>query len=183
MSRVREIVVALGAAGMGKTFLTRQLVDRYPGDVRVLDPGGAFEFGEWPGRKGTEEWISELTADGEGPAGGGWGPGLLVLDDADRYLAAHSMDAWRDVWLANRHLQLDVMVNAHRPQGLPKDLLGCTRELWLFAQEEPRALEYLASVPSLAPIFREAREPLPTKAGEALRVRVFDRSIKRIKLF
>lgn len=187
--RERKVIVALGAPGMGKSAWARQLVTRYQGahgddSVRVLDPSGTFdELGEWPGRKRVNEWISELTADGEGPKAGGWGPGLLVLDDADRYLLPMSFDAFRDVWLANRHLGLDVIVTAHRAPSVPKDLLGAASELWLFAQEEPRALEYLARIPALRATFDELADPLPVVPGHALRVVPRRREVTLVDVF
>lgn len=170
---------------MGKTALAKKLLAAYPGDKRILDPSGNFteeEGHEWPGRRNVNEWIDELTAEGGGPAKGGWGPGLLVLDDADRYLTATAADSFRDVWLANRHLGLDVIVTAHRPQGVPKDLLGSTEELWLFAQEEPRALDYLASIPALRFLATEGAE-LPTEPGYALRVKLRARAVELVDVF
>jgi hypothetical protein len=173
MGRERAIAVALGAPGMGKSALTKKLVARYPGEVRVLDPSGSFdELGEWPGRRGVQDWIDELTAEGEGPAGGGWGPGLLVLDDCDRYLTAQAVDNFRDVWLANRHLGLDVIANAHRPQGVPKDMIASAHRLYLFAQEEPRALEYLMKIRQVALAVGGAYVELPTRPGKALLVQL-----------
>lgn len=188
--RERKVVVVLGAPGMGKSALCKRLITAYQREhgaqsVRALDPSGTFPgIGEWPGRRNTTAWIEELTAEGEGPKAGGWGPGLLVLDDADRYLLAQSFDAWRDVWLANRHLGLDVVVTGHRAPALPKDLLGAASELWLFAQEEPRALEYLAKLPSLRGTFQANPDaPLPTEKGEALRVVPRARSIQRVRIW
>lgn len=188
-SRERKVVTVLGAPGMGKSALAKQLVERYQlahGEdaVRVLDPSGTFpELGEWPGRRQVNAWIEELTADGEGPKGGGWGPGLLVLDDADRYLLPTSFDSFRDVWLANRHLGLDVVVTAHRAPAVPKDLLGSSSELWLFAQEEPRALEYLAKIPALRATFDELADPLPVEPGFALRVVPRRREVQLVDVF
>lgn len=186
--RQRKVVVALGAKGSGKTGgLTRPLVQRYlagGGKVRILDPAGEFdELGEWPGRGNTDEWIDTLTGEGLGPRGGGWGPGLLVLDDADRYLGAGTEKHFRDLWVANRHLGLDLVVSGHRPQGLPKDLLGAADELWLFQQDEPRALEYLAEIPALEPVFAGATHPLPKKPGMALKVLVHERQVYLVRLF
>ncbi len=188
MARLRRVVVALGAPGSGKTGgLIRPLVQRYlaaGGQVRILDPGGEFdELGEWPGRGAVDEWIDELTACGEGPRAGGWGPGLLVLDDADRYLGPGRSKAWDDVWMANRHLGLDVLVSAHRPQGVPKELLGAAHELWLFQQDEPRALEYLADIPALRPVFEGNEHPLPNERGLALRVLVREQQLQLVRLF
>lgn len=186
--RERKVVVALGSPGMGKSALASKLINSYratfgPESVRMLDPSGTFDDGEWPGRKGVDAWINELTADGEGPKGGGWGPGLLVLDDADRYLLPQSFDSFRDVWLANRHLGLDVIVTAHRAPAVPKDLLGSATELWLFAQEEPRALEYLAKIPALRATFDELADPLPTEPGLALRVVPRFRTVQLVNVF
>lgn len=184
--RERKIILALGAPGMGKSALAKQVIRAYEAQhghdsVRALDPSGTFpEQGEWPGRKGVTEWIDELTDEGRG----NW-HGLLVLDDADRYLtSAASTESFRDVWLANRHLGLDVLVTAHRPQGVPKDLIASSSELWLFAQEEPRALEYLAEVRAVRTAMESAAtKGLPTRVGYALRVIPRDGSAELVKLF
>lgn len=179
MSRPRKIVTILGAQGVGKTTLVMHLARQYlstfgPGSIRALDPANQFEEfgGEWPGRGGVRDWINALTAHGDGPRAGGWGPGLLILDDADRYIQAHAYTDFQDVWIANRHLGLDVIVSAHRPQGVPKDLLGCTHELYLFQQEEPLALEYLMRIPSLKRMAAEAadEEMLPEVPFVALKL-------------
>lgn len=183
-SRERRVMVALGAQGVGKTALARKLVDSYDaGPVRILDPSGNWgERGEWPGRRETDAWIDELTAEGGGPGKGGWGPGLLVLDDADRYLLAQSHDSFRDVWLANRHLGLDVLVTAHRAPSIPKDLLGAADELWLFRQAEVRALDYLSKIPALEFLLEEGYE-LPREKGLALRVMVHEHTGELVKIF
>lgn len=187
--RERKVVVVLGAPGMGKSALCKRLIAAYQrqhgaDSVRALDPSHTFPgLGEWPGRRNVVDWIEQLTAEGEGPRGGGWGPGMLVLDDADRYLLPQSYDAWRDVWLANRHLGLDVVVTGHRAPALPKDLLGSASELWLFAMEEPRALEYLAKIPTLASTFKQNRAPLPKEKGEALRVIPSAHSLQRVRIW
>jgi hypothetical protein len=188
-ARERRVVTVLGTVGMGKSALAKKLVANYqdahgPDSVRVLDPSYSFgDLGEWPGRRGVDEWINEVTGDGEGPRNGGWS-GLLVLDDADRYLFAHSYDSFRDVWLANRHLGLDVIVTAHRPQGVPKELLSSSSELWLFAQEEANALDYLARLPSVGARFKElGPDALPTEKGLALRVVPRARSADLVRVF
>lgn len=178
---------------MGKSALLRLLVNHYPpsaGSVLILDVSNTFEdleservSVENPGRRNIQSWIDDVTGEGEGPRNGGFGPGLLVLDDADRYLSYSSFDGFRDVWLANRHLGLDVAVSAHRPQGVPKELLGATSELWLFAQEEAGAIEYLARMPTLRATFRDHDAPLPTEAGVALRVVPAQRSIQTVRIF
>ena len=203
MTRPRKVVVALGGPSMGKTSLARRIVMTYQqahGDesVRVLDPSGAFpELGEWPLRSPrgrceecdtrhsrTGGWIAELTAHGDGPAGGGWGPGLLVLDDADRYLTPSSLDDWRDLWLANRHLGLDVVVTAHRPQGIPKELLGAASELWLFGQDEPLALDYLRTIRPVARALEAGHlSDLPASPGEAVRVLPREGRAELVRLF
>lgn len=177
MGRPRKIVTVLGAQGVGKTTLVMHIARAYlaafgEGSIRSLDPAGQFEEfgGEWPGRGGVRDWINELTAHGDGPAKGGWGPGLLILDDADRYIDPHAYNDFRDVWIANRHLGLDVIVSAHRPQGIPKELLGCTHELYLFQQEEPLALEYLSKIPTLKASLAKDGTMLPEEAFVALKV-------------
>lgn len=191
--RERIIVVALGAPSMGKTRLVNALVDRYPasaGTVRALDPAGQWDWGEWPGgsQKLLKAWLQELKGeneDGQRIPGAERHRGLLILDDCDRYISNSSFvrDGWRDLLVANRHYHLDIAATAHRPQGVPKDMLASATELWLFAQEEPLALEYLRKIPTLAGTFAQNKAPLPVKAGLALRVRPRAREVKLVKLF
>lgn len=188
MSRQRKVVIALGAAGMGKSALAVKLVERYQaagGAVRVLDPSRAFPggLGEWSGRGQVMAWLDELTGHGEGPAGGGWGPGMVVFDDADRWLRPWIQESVIDLAVANRHLGLDVLVTGHRPQGLPKELLGNASELWLFAQEEPLALQYLAKIPALSGALADGDLELPTEPGLALRVVPRERRVELVDVF
>lgn len=187
--RERRLVTILGAPGMGKTSLVNRIVDRYPsaaGSVRALDPAGQWDWGEWPGHgRALKEWLMELKGEdeyGRRIQGADYHRGLLILDDCDRYLGASSFvkDGWRDLWLANRHYHMDIVATAHRPQGVPKDLIASSHELWLFAQEEALALEYLWKFPSLQ---RSGLKALPAKAGEAVRIRPRLQEAVTVKLF
>lgn len=187
--RERKVVIALGTVGMGKSALVRKMIAPYQAQhgansVRALDPSRTFEdlgISEWPGRKGVEPWIDAVTGDGEGPRNGGW-CGLLILDDADRYLQSHSRDAFNDVWTANRHLGLDVVITAHRPQGIPKEAISSASELWLFAQEEVNALDYLRQIPTIK-ASTQGVDALPTEAGIALRVIPRARTAELVDVF
>lgn len=200
--RERRIIVALGAPGKGKTALAKMVIADYrrrhgERSVHIIDPSYSFDGeGVWPGRNkvpkqradGKTIWVSAidahidtLTAGGRGPRFGGWS-GLLVLDDADRYLTAGGNEYWRDIWLANRHLGLDVLVTAHRAAAVPKDLLGSAYELWLFAMDEPNALKYLAKVPQLTALF-DGQHPLPSQKGQALRVVPSQGKLSYVTLF
>lgn len=188
MARERKIVSVFGAPGMGKSALAKSWLTAYqqvngPDSVRALDPSRTLgDVGEWPGRAVLRDWFDELTGHGEGPAGGGWGPGMLVLDDADRWLRPWIQDEVVDLWLANRHLGLDIVVTAHRPQAVPKDMIGSSSELWLFAMEEPRALDYFARIPTLRALLTGEVE-LPTEPGYALRVVPRSRSVQLVDVF
>ncbi len=178
MARERKVIAAFGAPGMGKTAWVKQLIDGYqaangPGSVRALDPSRSLgELGEWPGRGAPlKAWLAEVTGNGDGPAGGGWGPGLLVLDDADRWLRPWIQEEVLDLWLANRHLGLDVAITAHRPQAVSKEMIGAASELWLFAQEESHALDYFRNVGTVRrALERDESFDLPTEPGFALRI-------------
>lgn len=191
MARERKIVAAFGAPGMGKSALGRVLISGYiaqhgTGSVRALDPSRTFEdlgVSEWPGRSGVEDWLSELTGDGEGPGGGGWGPGLVVLDDADRWLRPWIQEEVVDLFIANRHLGLDLFITAHRPQAVSKDLVGGVSELWLFAQEEPHALEYFMRMQALKATLKSSDVELPTEPGYALRVVPRRREVSLVDVF
>lgn len=188
MARDRRVVIMLGMKGMGKTRLLNLMIDRYPaaaGSVRALDRSHQWAWGEWPGRgKALQEWLQELMGeDKDGrplPSAPGKHRGLLVLDDADRYLTSSSAvgDLFRDLWLANRHYQMDLAVTAHRPQGIPKDLINAADEIWIFPIGEPRALDYLREIPALE---RAGLRQLPERAGVALRVRA--NTLQEVTLF
>lgn len=175
--RSRRIVVILGTTDIGKTFLTRMMIADYlasqDDDVVIVDPGRQFDeeervFPEWAGKKNLPAWIDDLTAGGQGPADGGF-QGLLVLDDADRYIGVRTADEWVDLFFANRHLHLDIIVSAHRPQSIPKDLIGSAYQLILFQQDEELALEYLSKIgPVKSALSRGERVELPTEKGVAL---------------
>jgi hypothetical protein len=220
MGRERKVVVVLGAPGTGKTGgvvipLVRQYVKRHGAEsVRGLDVSGDLAMAlpdmatqwEWPGSSKVDEWFRTLTAEGQGPAGGGWGPGLLVLPDADRYLSPHTMGSMRDLWLANRHLGLDVILDAHRPQEFPPGLFLAASEIWLFSLEEVNANEKLSHVKGIGRIIRmrlahmrETSEkkraqlakqiaeeeilPLPTEKGQALRINPKTGDVGAFRLF
>jgi len=164
--RERRIAVVLGKKGAGKTTLVRRWVDSYPGSVRALDPAGEFSFGEWPvgeggktRRQAISDWLKELTGDGRG----NW-EGLLILDDSDRYASVVPSEAWTDVYCANRHVGLDVIVTAHRPQGVAKELLANADIVYIFQQDEPLARKYLEKFTQIEGLA----DLIPTEKGRAL---------------
>lgn len=188
-ARSRTVVTILGAPDMGKSTLARAFLDRYPdsaGAKIICDPARQWEDSEFPGfePKALEDWANELHGHGEGPANGGRGPGIVLLDDSDRYIYPASWNVWRHLWLANRHIQLDVIVTAHRPQGVPKDLLEATQELWIFNLEESHAIDYLSTCgPTLKATFRNNADPIPAEKGLALRVIRRERRTELVKVF
>lgn len=191
--RDRVIVVALGMPGMGKSLLARQYAQAYQGKKIILDMNRQWEGGEWvPGAQNDpsllDPWINRITNNGEGPPTKLYdrngqrvdihgrpirvGPegAMLILDDADNYLPTHNgASPWRCLWIKNRHLRLDVLITAHRTQGLPKELIAAARTLWLFAMNEPYALKYLAKIPALSNSGVDGFR-LPQEKFKALRV-------------
>lgn len=185
--RERRLTVICGRKGTGKTALVRQMVRRYPGRVRGLAPAPApdWKWAEWPGSspEALREWVrGVLGCDEEMRRIGKGHTGLLVLDDASTYLGAmsHPRDGFRELWNMNRHFGLDVVIVGHRPQTLPKDVFGNADEIWLFAQREARALEYLESIGGLEDL---SGHDLPSGPGEALRFRAETGEVSRVRIF
>ena len=199
----------LGAPGMGKTLFTRRLVDawatsfrqEHPGffkgnpnrrlPIFIADPNRGFPapYGEFPAG-GNEDpsllypWIRGITGNGEGPPVSkrvGMEGGLIVLDDADVYLEnTNGINPWRPLWTKNRHLRLDVIVTAHRPQGVPKEMIAAAKMMYLFAMEEPNAVTWLQKIPCLQGLDME----LPDEPFYALKLALRPREEPRIvKLF
>ncbi len=59
-----------------------------------------------------------------------------------------------------------MIASAHRPQGIPKEMLAAAKLLWLFAMEEPNAVSWLKEIPALADITFN----LPDRRFMALKV-------------
>lgn len=124
--RERQIIVAVGAAGTGKTTLVQSLYGlamQRGESVTVIDPNGKIGF--WPAD--LDAYLLERFA--------ARAPGLLVLDDADSYVprVTSAASPWKQLWLRNRHLCTDVLVSARRPASLDPLMLSNCDALYVFA--------------------------------------------------
>lgn len=187
--REREVTLVLGSNGVGKTTLLNVWVERYPADsgsVRALDPPPhTWPWGEWPGYSGIRDWLSRIKgvdADGLPVPDADPHRGLLLLDDCDRYISnvSYVRDGWRDLWVANRHFHLDVAAVARRPQEIPKVMIAAASEIWVFAQEESYAEEYLLKLKSFTSLGITS---LPREAGLAYRLRPREGVCDLVRLF
>lgn len=164
--RDRKIITILGKKRVGKTVLARQYYAAHPGPFKhVADPSGSWTQGYFPAdafqnKKSLENWFNKLTGNGRGPPHGvvPMEGGLLILDDADDYVSAAPYSFWKTLWNRNAHLRLDLIVTAHRPQGIPKDLIANSDQLILFPMGEKYAIEYLAEINGLEGLRKRAME-------------------------
>lgn len=129
--RERRIVAILGAQGTGKSTLAKALVGRAMSRgerVTIFDPNGAM--GGYPLPDDVE---GHLAAKLERRS-----VGLLLADDADRYVPKRPRDSspWRKIFLTNRHLDIDLLVTARRPQNLPDELLSGVDVLFVFQMSQ-----------------------------------------------
>lgn len=137
MSRERVITAILGAPGAGKTSLLRDLVAHAIARgtrIVALDPQRQIPGGEWPGLEHVATWtgdLLELQRDAI-RAHDPDRPGMLVLDDGDLYIGKHGGGPLREIWIANRHYDLDALVTARRAQSLPLELLSGCEWMYLF---------------------------------------------------
>lgn len=142
-----EMLVMFGPPAHGKSSLADEIVRAYEkagGKVWICDPSNA-----WPRHRG-RFWPQT------GPKAGDFliglddmlwqlrnaGPGLLVLDDADRYMK-HPTRAREDLIVSFRHWQKDVLIISRRPQGIPKDCIQNADALAVFATREVYARRYI----------------------------------------
>lgn len=171
----RPFVMAtfLGAPASGKTTLVEFLTNRwrrtYPGDpVYILDPNDAFPgdpCATWPVSGDAEAWLEALKAH---RAKNGMRPGLLLLDDADRYLTGGApRGIFKDLFTSFRHWRLDVMVNARRTQDIPKMVIQSADTCYIFRQREVHGREYLAKQ-----LGEHILHRIPTEPFRYLRVSV-----------
>lgn len=145
-------ILIFGPNGCGKTTIAEKLAAFYVRGTRVrgkawaIDPNGAFEKSE----DVKSLWNSELEEAGvdeilkDCPR---WGPGLIIMDDADRYIR-WSTRIQRNALTSNRHQKKDQILIARRPQGVPKDAIACAKAVILFAGSltEVGAREYLEGI-------------------------------------
>lgn len=163
----------LGAPASGKTTLIEMLLWRYRREVPenptyVLDPNAAFPDDPgavWPEDGDAELWLSRLK---DARAKQGTPPGLLLLDDADRYLSGGApRGVWKDLFTSFRHWRLDVFLNARRTQDIPKMAIQSADTCYIFRQREVHGREYLAKQ-----LGEEILPHIPTAPFEYLRVDV-----------
>ena len=158
-----KTAVVLGAPGSGKTTLVEQWIGDYMrrgGDVMILDPSAQFgDLGVWP-EEGPEAFIINLKGNFHG---------LLVLDDADRYLSATPRGIWRDLFTSFRHWGVNLLVVSRRTQGIPKDVIASADDVIIFRLSEPHARKYLRGL-----VGEKATEAIPSKRYEFVKVSPFD---------
>jgi len=138
--------VLLGPSGSGKTTFAEQIAHYYVrlgGRAWAIDPNGAWVDSPdvkslWPsdGDAGIEDLMN---------ASAKWPPGLIIGDDADRYVGPHPTMPVKIYITSNRHIAKDQLWISRRPQGIPKDLFGVMHFVALFpgALMEPGARKYL----------------------------------------
>jgi hypothetical protein len=144
-----RLFLVLGAPGAGKTSLVDEMVARYraahrSNPVYMLDPNAQWPgIGHWPPDGDAAAWLAALKAD---RAKRGNPPGMLVLDDADKYLTgAPPTGIFRDLFTSFRHWRLDVILNARRSQDIPKVAIASAAGLALFIHRELYGRRYLAA--------------------------------------
>jgi energy-coupling factor transporter ATP-binding protein EcfA2 len=137
-----------GPNGCGKTTLAEQIAHTYvrlDGRAWAIDPNGAWEKSPgvkslWPaeGIAGIDELLQDSAT---------WKPGLVILDDADRYFR-HPSQIRDDYLTSNRHMRKDLLVISRRPQGIPKDAISNARFVALFpgSLTEVHAHKYFSGV-------------------------------------
>lgn len=148
-TRDYEMLVVLGPPAHGKTSLVDEVALAYAqrgGKVWVVDPNLAWAgvphvTPVWPkggirgadGKGNLDELIAAFETNG---------PGMLVLDDADKY-ARHATEVIDDLMTSFRHWKKDVVVVARRPQGIPKDAIANASSLAIFSTREVYARRYI----------------------------------------
>lgn len=171
-ARPYRMMLVLGAPGAGKTSLVEETIARYAQNHRsnpivVLDPNAQFAppLGVWPPDGDAAGWLERFKAERAKRSNP---PGLLVLDDADRYLTgAPPTGIFRDLFTSFRHWRLDVIVNARRTQDIPKVAISSSQALALFIHRELYGRQYLA-----ANLGKELVAKLPTERFKYLYVDV-----------
>jgi hypothetical protein len=151
LRRDYEMLVVMGPPAHGKTTFVDELAKQYAtgprkGKVWVVDPNEAwvgvpYVTAVWPeggvrGRDGKGA-LDDLLASFETN-----GPGMLILDDADKY-ARHATEVIDDLMTSFRHWKKDVVVVSRRPAGIPKDAIANANALALFAVREVNSRKYL----------------------------------------
>lgn len=148
-----ETGMLFGPTGCGKTSTAHEIADAYArqgGRCWAIDPSRAWRgvrgvVSVWPGLRrlddelgGDDPETGAVTGLAAEPAG------LVIFDDADRYLRRPSQV--RDDWMVSfRHFQKDLLIISRRPQGVPKDAVSNATWIALFAGSttDPYARAYL----------------------------------------
>lgn len=138
-----EMGLMMGPTGCGKSTGANEIADSYyqaGGKVWAIDPSRAWQGVRgvtplWPGLRGLDTLLVEMQE---------WGPGLVIFDDADKYMRRPTQV--RDDWMTSfRHYRKDVVLISRRPQGIPKDSISNAKWMALYAgsMTEPGARAYM----------------------------------------
>jgi hypothetical protein len=146
----------LGMKRTGKSALARALIAmaKKRGDkARVLDPGLNIEGGEWPGRGNIKKgevgyrqgcqtsrrdlWLQKILDANSSAIKSRSRPPcqLIVFDDVERSIDLHPTEdsPFVELYSANAHYDVDVILTGRRPQSLPPALISGVDWLYLFA--------------------------------------------------
>ena len=129
-TRVRHLTVALGATGMGKSWLARKALEEWKENNPTAP---IYQIGKghiWVAGAGTDKQllfpeVIALTNNGMGPSAVRMNPriplegGYVMLDDGDAAIPKTIADTpWYEFCWEHRHLRIDGWLNAHRPQRI-----------------------------------------------------------------
>ena len=157
-TRVRHLTVALGATGMGKSWLARKALEEWKENNPTAP---IYQIGKghiWVAGAGTDKQllfpeVIALTNNGMGPSAVRMNPriplegGYVMLDDGDAAIPKTIADTpWYEFCWEHRHLRIDGWLNAHRPQRIDKDWIQAAHFIYVFSIGEVNAYKYLADL-------------------------------------